>query len=202
MPRQLRDWLSRPSHEVAPELLGWVISHRTADGAVQVVLTEVEAYAGQSDPASHAWRGQTARNSVMFGPPGHLYVYLSHGLHVCANIVTGTDGQASAVLLRAGRVVAGAQLAHQRRARENLADSQLARGPGNLGRALGLQVSDSGRDLLSGSSSLQPPAHATQPTQVRSGPRVGISRATDTPWRFWLADDPTVSAARGRRGEK
>lgn len=200
-PRQLREWLSRPSHEVAPELLGWVISHTTTAGTVQVALTEVEAYAGQSDPASHAWRGQTARNAVMFGPAGHLYVYLSHGLHVCANIVTGADGQASAVLLRAGRVLAGVPLAHQRRARENLADAYLARGPGNLGRALGLRVSDSGRDLLSGSPTLLLPVGATAPTAVRRGPRIGISRAVDTAWRFWLADDPTVSAARGRRAQ-
>jgi DNA-3-methyladenine glycosylase len=189
--------LREPPELVAPRLLGWVISHGTDEGEVAVELTEVEAYAGAQDPASHAWRGRTVRNAVMFGPAGHLYVYLSHGVHACANVVTGMEGSAAAVLLRAGRVVAGVELARHRRG--GVADAALARGPGNLGRALGLAPAMSGSDLLGpGNLALresQPPS-MSQVSQVHSGPRVGVSRAADLAWRFWVGDDPTVSAYR------
>ncbi|WP_319958034.1 DNA-3-methyladenine glycosylase [Micromonospora yasonensis] len=193
----LRAILSQPAPLVAPSLLGWTLTHRAAEGTVAVQLTEVEAYAGQADPASHAWRGPSARNAVMFGPAGRLYVYLSHGLHYCANIVTGPEGEASAVLLRAGRVIEGASLAQSRRG-ERVAERSLARGPGNLGQALALTREHNGIDLLDGAPLvLSPPAGPIGP--VLAGPRVGVSRAHDWPWRHWLAGDPTVSAYRRGR---
>ena len=108
-----RAWYSRSSVEVAPDLLGAHLSVTTPKGLVTVRLTEVEAYGGSDDPGSHAYRGRTARNATMFGPPGRLYVYFSYGMHWCANLVTGTDGNASAVLLRAGEVVAGSEVVDQ-----------------------------------------------------------------------------------------
>lgn len=188
-----RAWLGRPASEVAPELLGWRLSHTTPEGTVTVALTEVEAYLGQDDPASHAFRGRTPRNLVMFGRAGHLYTYLSYGMHWCCNVVTGVDGHASAVLLRAGRVVHGAELARARRG-ERVKDAALARGPGCLGQALGLGREHNGADLLaSGELRLEPPAERTA-HEVRSGHRVGVTLAHDVPWRFWVAGDPTVSA--------
>ena len=111
-----RDFFDRPSDEVAPALLGCVLEHETDEGLVAVELTEVEAYAGETDPASHAYRGMTGRNAVMFGPPGHAYVYFTYGMHFCVNVVCMPEGIARAVLLRAGRVVAGEPLARLRRA--------------------------------------------------------------------------------------
>src|SRR5215468_8797614 len=110
-----REFFDRPSVEVAPDLLGCVISHSTAAGLVAVMLVEVEAYAGEADPASHAFRGRSPRNAVMFGPPGHAYVYFTYGMHFCVNLVCEPAGRASAVLLRAGRVIDGVPLARARR---------------------------------------------------------------------------------------
>ena len=188
-----RDWLSGPAPEVAAQLLGARLTHRTDEGMVTVQLTEVEAYDGQADPASHAWRGPTPRNTVMFGPPGFLYVYFSYGMHWCANVVCGPDGTASAVLLRAGRVVEGAELARVRRG-PRTRERSLARGPACLTQALGIDRRHDGADLCAdGPLRLEPGA---PPGEVASGPRVGISRAADVPWRFWATDDPTVSAYR------
>ena len=105
-----RDFFARPALEVAPDLLGFLLTHTSRQGTVTVRLTEVEAYAGQDDPGSHAFRGPTPRTQVMFGPPGHLYVYFTYGMHWCMNLVCGPTGAASAVLLRAGEVVVGEQL--------------------------------------------------------------------------------------------
>ena len=188
-----RAWLGRPASEVAPELLGWRLSHTTREGTVTVALTEVEAYLGEDDPASHAFRGRTPRNVVMFGHAGHLYTYLSYGMHWCCNVVTGVDGHASAVLLRAGRVVRGTELARSRRG-ERVKDTALARGPGCLRQALGLGKEHNGADLLtSGELRLEPPDGGTD-HEVRSGHRVGVTLAHDVPYRFWVAGDPTVSA--------
>jgi DNA-3-methyladenine glycosylase len=187
------DWLTGPGPQVAPALLGAVLTSRTGDGLVAVVLTEVEAYDGPDDPASHAWRGRTPRNVVMFGPPGHLYVYFSYGMHWCANVVTGPDGTASAVLLRAGRVVEGHDLARARRG-PRVAERGLARGPACLTQALGIGRSHDGADLLAGGPiGLEPGA---PPASVSIGPRVGVSRAADVRWRFWATGDETVSAYR------
>jgi DNA-3-methyladenine glycosylase len=189
---EIRRRLGRPAVEVAPDVLGWRLSHTTTDGTVTVLLTEVEAYEGGADPASHAHRGRTTRNAVMFGPAGHLYCYFSYGMHWCANLVCGPDGLASAVLLRAGRVVEGVELARQRR--PGAADRDLARGPARLTTTLGIGRVDNGADLLGGRSLRLEPAH--HDAAVSQGPRVGVSRAADRPWRFWLADDRTVSPYR------
>ena len=176
-----------PVDAVAPRLLGGLLTH----GGVTVRLTEVEAYDGADDPASHAYRGITARNAVMFGPPGRLYVYFSYGMHWCANVVCGPDGRASAVLLRAGEVVAGERVARERRGGRSGAD--LARGPANLTQALGIQRHQDGLDLT---GHLELSATPVPEAAVATGPRVGVSVAHDVPWRFWLRDDPTVSAYR------
>ncbi|GFH35363.1 DNA-3-methyladenine glycosylase [Streptomyces pacificus] len=189
------DFLARPAEEVAPALLGAVLTHETAEGTVSAVITETEAYSGSADPASHAYRGRTPRNAVMFGPAGHLYVYRSHGLHWCANIVTGADGIASAVLVRAGRVVEGEGLARRRRG-PRVEDPRLARGPGNFCQALGITAEHNGTDLLTGAALALSGGEPVPAGHIRVGPRVGVSRAHDWQHRFSLAGDPTVSAYR------
>jgi DNA-3-methyladenine glycosylase len=192
-----RSFFDRSVLEVAPDLLGAVI----ACGPVAVRLTEVEAYDGADDPASHAYRGLTPRTTVMFGPPGHLYVYFTYGMHYCANLVCGPEGEASAVLLRAGEVVAGLDVA--RTHRPGIAkDFALARGPANLVRTLGLGPEHNGIDVV-GRGPVRIRAGAPTVGQIRTGPRVGVSTGATRPWRFWLADDPTVSAYRpGTRGQR
>lgn len=176
-------------------LLGWTVTHHAHEGAVAVELAEVEAYAGMSDPASHAYRGPTRRNSVMFGPAGRLYVYRSHGLHWCCNVVTGPEGEASAVLLRGGRVTEGIDVARRRRG-ERVADRSLARGPGCVGQALGVSGRHDGSDLFdTGALTLSPPPTPVT-LRICSGPRVGVSRAADVPWRYWLEGEASVSAYR------
>lgn len=174
--------------DVAPRLLGAHLSH----AGVTVRLTEVEAYAGQDDPGSHAFRGPTARNAVMFGPAGHLYAYLIYGMHVCANVVTGTPGTASAVLLRAGEVVEGLEVARARR--PGVADRELARGPARLCRTLGIGLEHGGADLATGPVRLDLARETGG--EVSTGPRVGLRQAAEHPWRFWLHGEPTVSAYR------
>jgi DNA-3-methyladenine glycosylase len=197
-----REFFARPSVAVAPDLLGCLIVHETAEGRVAVMLTEVEAYAGESDPASHAYHGRTARNAVMFGPPGHVYVYFTYGMHFCMNLVCQGDTGASAVLLRAGRVVDGAPLATARRAgrarRAALREADLAGGPARLCEALGVDRSHDGADAADPASALRALA-APEPVPaaaISRGPRVGVSRAMDVPWRFWVTGDPTVSPYR------
>ncbi|MGD8150121.1 DNA-3-methyladenine glycosylase [Ornithinimicrobium sp. Y1694] len=190
--------LARPALEVAPDLLGWHLVHDAPEGRVAIRLTETEAYEGADDPASHAYRGPTPRTQVMFERPGLLYVYRSYGAHWACNVVTGAAGLASAVLLRAGAVVEGTALAQRRRGlSRDLPDSvsRLARGPGNLASALGLTGDHYGLDLLDAASPVRL-QRGRRPDVVRTGPRVGISRAADRPWRFWSADDLTVSAYR------
>lgn len=193
MVEDVRAVLSRASYEVAPDLLGWHLWHDTAAGVVTVELTEVEAYAGREDPASHAYRGSTPRTQVMFGPAGRLYVYFSYGVHWCANVVTGADGQASAVLLRAGRVVEGVDLARERRG-PRTSDRSLARGPACLTQALGIGREQKHADLVDGPDLWLSPPKADNAPEVTSGPRVGVSKAADVAWRFWVAGEPTVSA--------
>ncbi len=185
--------LSRPSLEVAPLLLGGVLRHQTAEGTVAVRLTEVEAYAGADDPGSHAFRGPTPRNEVMFGPAGRLYVYFTYGMHWCCNVVVGEEGIASAVLLRAGEVVEGIELARVRR--PNATDRDLARGPARLCRALAIDGAHNGADLASGPVTLELPTSPPS-VPVETGPRVGLRLAAEHPWRFWLSGEPSVSAYR------
>jgi DNA-3-methyladenine glycosylase len=188
---RLLDVLTGPVLEAAPRLLGATLTH----GGVTLRLTEVEAYDGAGDPGSHAHRGPTRRNAVMFGPPGHLYVYFTYGMHHCCNVACGPEGEASAVLLRAGEVVAGLETARARR--PGSSDRDLARGPGRLCKAMGIHRGDDGLDLRD-RLRLGPPQE-----DVSTGPRVGLRHASERPWRFWITDDPTVSryvAARPRTG--
>jgi DNA-3-methyladenine glycosylase len=185
--------LARPSLEVAPLLLGAVVRHETGEGAVAVRLTEVEAYAGADDPGSHAFRGRTPRNDVMFGPAGHLYVYFTYGMHHCCNVVVGEEGTASAVLLRAGEVVEGIDVARSRR--PGSSDRDLARGPARLCNALAIDLSHNGVDLSTGALTLEL-GEAVAPEAMVTGPRVGLRLAAENPWRFWLAGEPTVSTYR------
>jgi DNA-3-methyladenine glycosylase len=189
--------LFRPALEVAPFLLGAVLRHTTADGTVAVRLTEVEAYLGEFDPGSHAYRGPGRRNTVMFGEPGHLYTYFTYGMHVCANITCSPGGIASAVLLRGGQIVEGVELARSRRIKSK-SDADLARGPARLVVALGIALADGGADLTLPPFDLVIPDRAPQ---FETGPRTGVSGAGGTgdyPWRFWLPGDPTVSPYKAR----
>jgi len=182
--------LAGPPLAAARRLLGCTL---TGDG-VTVRLTEVEAYAGQDDPGSHAYRGRTPRTAVMFGPPGRAYVYFSYGMHWCLNVVCGPEGRAAAVLLRAGEVVAGLPAARGRR--PGAVDRDLARGPARLARALGVHPGMAGTDLLGGGPLLLEPGEPVHTSAVAAGPRVGLAAAADRPWRLYLAGDPTVSAYR------
>jgi DNA-3-methyladenine glycosylase len=206
-----REFFARPSLEVGPDLLGCVITHLTADGPVSVMISEVEAYCGEGDPASHAYRGRTARNAVMFGPPGHVYVYFTYGMHFCMNLVCEGQPGPAAVLLRAGRVIEGVPLATARRsarlgrpgrggraAPAALREVDLARGPARLCEALAVDRAHDGADATDPASSLLAIA-ATDPVpaaRISRGPRVGISRAADRPWRYWITGDPSVSPYR------
>jgi DNA-3-methyladenine glycosylase len=181
----------RPVLDVAPLLLGATLRH----GDVACRLTEVEAYDGPDDPGSHAYRGQTPRNAVMFGPPGHLYVYFTYGMHFCCNVVCGPEGRPSAVLLRAGEIVGGVDLARGRRPTART-DRDLARGPANLCQALAIGAGENGADLTRPPLTLTPADQPAVAERIRTGPRVGLRLAADRPWRFWLAGDPSVSAYR------
>jgi DNA-3-methyladenine glycosylase len=183
-----RALLQRPSIEVAPLLLGAIIHGR----GVSVRLTEVEAYLGEVDPGSHAFRGETPRNRVMYGEAGHLYTYFTYGMHVCANVVCSPLGTATAVLLRAGEVVDGIEVARERRTTSRT-DADLARGPARLVVALGIALTDNGLDLESGEITLE---LAGKRSPFAQGPRTGVSGAGGTeayPWRFWIPGDATVS---------
>lgn len=185
METDLFEALSGPAEEVAPLLLGATIR----DEEVAVRIVEVEAYSGQIDPASHAFRGQGTRNAVMFGPPGHAYVYLSYGVHWCLNVVCYTEGVGGGILLRAGEVVSGREEARRRRS----GHKNLATGPGRLGQALAVSPRDSGADLRCGRLRLEA---ARERSVISRGPRVGVSKAADWDWRFWIEGDPYVSAYR------
>ncbi|WP_307857593.1 DNA-3-methyladenine glycosylase [Paenarthrobacter sp. DKR-5] len=197
--------LEKGSVAAAPRLLGAVLRHTTEEGTVGVRITEVEAYRGPAnsefpDPGSHSFRGRTARNEVMFGPPGHLYVYFTYGMHYCANVVCSPEGTSSGVLLRAGEVIEGTELARSRRpAVSRLRD--LARGPARLASALGLGRGDNGAPLGTPALGLVLGEHHPL-AQIASGPRVGVAGeggTTEYPWRFWIKGDPTVSVYRAAK---
>lgn len=198
---EIKDLLQQPATEVAPYLLGALVSHETPEGTVVVRLTEVEAYLGprdsaDPDPGSHSYGGKTARNATMFGPPGHLYVYFSYGMHFSANLVCRPEGLSSGCLLRAGEIVQGVELARTRRPTAK-SDVELAQGPARLAKAMGFAREHNGIPALAGEVSVTLPAQGS--TAVRSGPRVGISGPGGTaayPWRFWLDGEPTVSKFR------
>ena len=198
------DLLERPSIEVAPLLLGGIL---TVDG-VSLRITEVEAYLGELDPGSHAFRGQTRRNAVMYGPPGHLYTYFTYGMHTCANVVCSPEGTASAVLLRAGEIVEGLEDARARRL-PSRSDHDLAQGPARLCVALGIRLDDNGAVLLDPAGRGAPPQATRLETKPRftltlpdasanfaQGPRTGVSGDGGTeayPWRFWIPGERSVS---------
>ncbi|MDP9300594.1 MAG: DNA-3-methyladenine glycosylase [Actinomycetota bacterium] len=193
MPRLPRRSLARPATEVAPELLGHVLARRLPDGGVlRARIVETEAYE-QDDPASHAYRGLTPRVRVMFGPPGHLYVYFTYGMHHCMNVVTGPNGTASAVLLRAAQPLEGMDRMSIRRGTDRVLD--LCRGPARLAQAFGVDRSLDGADLVRGSEIWIERDPTAVAASIRSGPRVGIRVGTDQPWRFWI-DGPWVSVSR------
>ena len=184
-------WFDRPALEVARDLLGARLVHDAPAGRVAGRIVEVEAYRGPEDLAAHSSRGVTARNAVMFGPPGHLYVYLVYGLHHCANVVCGPGDKPEAVLLRAAAIDEGIDLARTRRG--PVPDRRLAAGPGNLGRAFGLDRSLNGLDLLTGPVRVEPGPPAGP---LRHGPRIGVDYAgrwAVRPYRLWIDGDPHVS---------
>ncbi|HET8582799.1 MAG TPA: DNA-3-methyladenine glycosylase [Jatrophihabitans sp.] len=196
-----RDRLARSARVIAPRLLGAVLVSDLGGERVAVRLTEVEAYEGLDDPASHAFRGRTNRTAVMFGPPGHLYCYFTYGMHWCANVVCGPDGTATAVLLRAGEVIDGLAAARARRPAARR-DADLARGPARLAGCLGLGAAQNGLDLCEPASPVRLESlPARRRPGVIVGPRVGISVAAERPWRFWLPGEPSVSTykAGGRK---
>ncbi|HEX2142409.1 MAG TPA: DNA-3-methyladenine glycosylase [Candidatus Limnocylindria bacterium] len=183
-----RAWFDRPATDVARDLLGCTLVHDSADGRVAGRIVEVEAYQGPEDRAAHSWRGPTPRNAVMFGPPGHLYVYLIYGLHQCANVVCGPGTKPEAVLLRAAEVTEGLGLARRRRG--PVPDRRLAAGPGNLGAAFGFDRGLNGADLLDGPVRILP---GTPALNVTVTPRIGVAYAgawADRPLRFLVTDDP------------
>ena len=192
--------LARDSLQAAPALLGAIVTTTSPEGTVSVRLTEVEAYRGEADPGSHAFRGRTARNASMFEAGGIIYVYFTYGMHHCVNVVTGPEGLSRAVLMRGGEVVAGVELARRRRpAARN--DRDLARGPARLCAALGLDRSDDGTALGGPGSrvslALPEPGLNPEAARIRTGPRTGVAGPGGDgeayPWRFWLEDEPTVS---------
>ncbi|PPF87487.1 DNA-3-methyladenine glycosylase [Subtercola sp. Z020] len=188
-----RDLFLRLSLDVAPLLLGAILTRTSAEGRVSLRITEVEAYLGVGeDPGSHSFRGKTKSNSVMFGEPLHLYTYFTYGMHTCANVVCSPEGTASGVLLRAGEIVEGIDLARHRRG-ASVRDRDLARGPARLVVALGIPLADGGADLTASPYELRMPGH---PSPVVTSPRTGLGGPGGThayPWRFAIPGDPTVS---------
>lgn len=183
---------------VAPQLLGATLRRITPEGTVAVVLTEVEAYPGVDDPASHTYNGPTPRCLTMFGPPGHLYVYASYGIHRAGNMVCRGEGTGAGVLMRAGRVVEGLEQVRTRRGPKPTEDG-LARGPGNLGSTLGLDLHLDGSVISqdAGADGFTLTA-AASPVDWVAGPRIGISKNVEAPLRFWIPGDRTVTTPRGR----
>jgi DNA-3-methyladenine glycosylase len=183
-----RAWFDRPAVEVAPDMLGALLIHDSPDGRVAGRIVEVEAYQGPEDRAAHSWRGRTPRNSVMFGAPGHLYVYLIYGLHHCANVVCGPGTKPEAVLLRAAAITEGEGLARRRRG--TVPATRLASGPGNLSAAFGLNRDLNGADLIHGPVGMALGAPAGR---VARSPRIGVAYAgawASRRLRYLIPDDP------------
>ncbi|KNB52503.1 DNA-3-methyladenine glycosylase [Streptomyces caatingaensis] len=193
-----RAFFDRPVLEVAPDLLGRILVRTGPDGPIELRITEVEAYAGEADPGSHAYRGRTERNASMFGPPGHAYVYFIYGMWFSLNLVCGPEGTASGVLLRAGEVIKGQELARKRRPKSR-DDRDLARGPARLATALDVDRTLNGTDLCAGPAAPLSVLTGTPlpASSIRNGPRTGVGGEGAThPWRFWADGDRTVSPYR------
>jgi len=191
-----RAFYHRHAVRVARDLLGRLLVCDSAEGRVAGLIVETEAYRAAVDPASHAFRGRTARNAVMFGPPGHAYVYFIYGAHFCVNLVTEREGSASAVLIRALEPREGLALMARRRGIPP--GPALARGPGNVGRALGLARAHNGIDLTRGPLWVADAPAGREGFKVARSPRIGLRLGAETPWRFFLAGHPCVSGPRGR----
>jgi len=185
-----RSFYSRPAPVVAPDLLGRLLVRKRTTGLLCARIVECEAYQ-EDDPASHSFRGLTNRTAVMFGPPGHLYVYFSYGAHWCMNVVTGEDGEGSAVLLRAAEPMSGIEVMQARRGRTEA--RLLCSGPGRLAQAFGVSGADNGLDLASGHDLFLSQGTRLDPADVSMSPRVGISVAREQPWRFFEAGSSFVS---------
>lgn len=193
-----REALSADVLEVAPRLLGCRLEAETDDGPVAIRVVEVEAYRGADDPGSHCYRGRTDRNAVMWGPPGHLYVYFVYGMHFCANVVALTDGVAGAVLLRAGELLSDPGVAHARRPTARGRDDELARGPARLCALIGLRREHNALDLLDPASPVRL-LDGPRPGAVRRGPRVGVAAGQERPWRFWVDGSRAVTPYKAGR---
>lgn len=183
-----KDLLLKDSLKVAKSLLGYILVHETKDDITSGIIVETEAY-HQDDPASHTYRGQTARNAVMFGPPGFAYVYFTYGMHYCFNVVTGPQGSGQAVLIRALEPVEGIELMKQRRGMD--AELQLTNGPAKLVQAMGITKADYGANLLNKSKLRLKPG--PKPAKITQTTRIGIKQATDKPWRFYITGNPYIS---------
>jgi len=183
------DFFLQPTEIVAQLLLGKILIHETKQGITAGRIVETEAYLAKNDPACHAARGKTARNAAMFGPAGTAYIYLIYGIHYCFNVVTAKIGEGEAVLVRALEPLTGLDLMRKRRGQAPL--EKLASGPGNLCRAMGINLTHNGHDLR------QPPLYLAddgyEAKEIITTTRIGISQAKDLPLRFYLADNPYVS---------
>ena len=180
------EFFERSVHEVAQDLIGCMLMRGDCGG----VIVETESYE-RDDPACHAYVGRTSRNEVLFGPPGRAYVYLSYGIHSLLNAVAEPDGEAAAVLIRALEPTVGLEAMRQRRGRHR--DQELCSGPGKLTEALGVGLSDNGASLNAPPFTVLPPEGAWRANGVTAGPRIGISKATERPWRFCATDNRFVS---------
>ena len=204
MARLLRRFYARPTLEVAPDLLGKLLVHRTPSGLTSGIIVEVEAYVGESDPACHAAPGPTKRNAPMYGPPGHAYVYLNYGVHYLVNVVTEPKASPAAVLIRALEPLDGIDLMRRRRTRlrtvrhnkrpEQIPAHLLCRGPGNVTHAMGITLKDTGVDLLGDKLYIEDRGHRVE--KIAWGPRIGISVGTEHVWRCYAEGHGSVSGRR------
>jgi DNA-3-methyladenine glycosylase len=203
MRRLPRSFYARPTLEVAPDLLGKVLVHRTAAGRTAGIIVEVEAYVGESDPACHAAPGPTKRNAPMYGEPGHAYVYLNYGVHYLMNVVTEPELSPAAILIRALEPLEGIELMRRRRRRlrtmrqakrADIPDHELCRGPGNVTHAMGIALSDTGIDLLGNKLYIEDRGHSF--TEISWSPRIGINVGVEHPWRCYAAGHVSVSGTR------
>jgi DNA-3-methyladenine glycosylase len=187
-----REFYARPTLDVARDLIGKTLLRRTSEGVSGGVIVETEAYVAAIDPAAHGYRGQSARNAAMFGPPGHAYIYFTYGMHYCLNLVTEGEGVAAAVLLRAIEPTVGLPLMRARRG-ERIAERDLARGPGRLCAALAITIAENGADLRGDTLWLEETPSFPPDMTVVTTPRIGITQAADWPWRFVVAGSLWVS---------
>jgi len=194
-PRLPRAFFARDPVVLARDLLGRILFYKTPEGLLAGRIVEAEAYTGEADPASHAFRGRTARNAVMFGPAGHAYVYFTYGMHYCLNVTAEASGTAGAVLLRALEPLAGVEIMRTRG--DHGPENRVLSGPGKIGRAFDLTLEDNGRDFTRGPLGLAAGSPVPDREVARS-PRIGISRAVDLPYRFAVLGSGSVSGTRAR----